>query len=319
MQNNYILIIGKSLIALRHYKILKSKLSEKKFFFLGRNKQLFYFNGNKFLNLKKKFNLDKICFYMIVICTTSDKHIFYLKKFYKNTKHIFVEKPFSNNLKEAQNFLKYYKTSRIKPKIQIGYNLRYLKSLKKFKLFVDNKKMGKIYYVNCYVGKSLDQWRNGKLNFAASKKNGGGALLELSHEIDYLKWIFGSLKLKTSYINPLKKFNYDIDQNVFAILSSESSGYKKIPINLTMDIINNIPERYCEIICEKGNIKLDIKLNKLEILTKKNNNFINFNKKDLDQSYIDQLVFFINSKENNSVLNIKDSIKTLEIIKKIKK
>ena len=86
-----------------------------------------------------------------------------------------------------------------------------------------------------------------------------------------------------------------------------------------MDIINNIPERYCEIICEKGNIKLDIKLNKLEILTKKNNNFINFNKKDLDQSYIDQLVFFINSKENNSVLNIKDSIKTLEIIKKIKK
>ena len=45
------------------------------------------------------------------------------------------------------------------------------------------------------VGQYLPDWRPGtdyKSGVSAQKDLGGGALLELSHELDYLQWFFGN-------------------------------------------------------------------------------------------------------------------------------
>ena len=106
-----------------------------------------------------------------------------------------IEKPLSDNLKkyeEASNTL-----LDLNEKIKIAYNLRYLNSMIFFKNFYENL-LGKIYSVQSEVGQNLIKWRpkkNYKHTVSSNKKLGGGALLELSHELDYLTWIFATFKV----------------------------------------------------------------------------------------------------------------------------
>ena len=61
---------------------------------------------------------------------------------------------------------------------------------------MQNKIVGKILSVRCEVGQFLPSWRPNidyRESVSARKALGGGALLELSHEIDYLMWIFGDI------------------------------------------------------------------------------------------------------------------------------
>lgn len=316
--NNQILIIGNSPIAIRHYKILKKFYPYKKIFFLKKYNTILHFNDGQFKKINN-INLKKLSFFLIVICTRSNHHISYAKKFFKKSKYIFIEKPLSNNLNEAIKFYKFYKLSKNKPQIKIGYNLRFLKSLIKFKYLVNKKVLGKIFYINCYVGKSIEFWRNGDLNIAATKKNGGGALFELSHEIDYLKWIFGDLKLKYSYINLIKKFNFNVDQSVFALFLCKKKRLNNLPINLTMDIISVDPKRFCEVICEKGNISIDMVSNQIILTERTKKKKIIFSKKDLEESYVEQFKYFLKSSKQNSISDIRNSAEIIKLIDQIKK
>ena len=62
--------------------------------------------------------------------------------------------------------------------------------------------------------------------------------------------------MKYSYINLIKKFNFNVDQSVFALFLCEKKRLNKLPINLTMDIISVDPKRFCEVICEKETFSL---------------------------------------------------------------
>jgi len=47
---------------------------------------------------------------------------------------------------------------------------------------------------SCYVGQDLTQWRTGRPvgdTYSSSRAGGGGVLRDLSHELDYLVWLFG--------------------------------------------------------------------------------------------------------------------------------
>ena len=100
--------------------------------------------------------------------------MYYLKYFLNKSNYILIEKPLSNNLKDAVEFLKKIKKRKITSKLLVGYNLKFMKILMKFNKLVSQKVLGKIYFVECNVGKSLLLWRNGNLNFAFTNVKHGG-------------------------------------------------------------------------------------------------------------------------------------------------
>ena len=75
----------------------------------------------------------------------------------------------------------------------VGYCLRYLESLIFFKEILSSCKFGKIRSAQISFSQHLSLWRK-NLNYedsvSAKKQLGGGILLEMSHELDYIQWIF---------------------------------------------------------------------------------------------------------------------------------
>ena len=111
----------------------------------------------------------------------------------------------------------YLKNKKIKA---LGYNLRFYNILNFLKKNL-KKYVGRIHSFNCESGYLLKKWRNKSYlkSVSASKKLGGGALLEMSHELDYLIWIFGKkFKCQAFYINS-RELNIDVEDNVKIIFN----------------------------------------------------------------------------------------------------
>ena len=176
-----VLIIGFGSIGKRHASILSQFKNIGKIFILTKQKSNIQ-NRIKNLNEIKLIDPD----YILICSRTSDhyKHLQFIEKNLKN-KIILVEKPL---FKESKNF-------KIKNnKVFVGYNFRYHPIIKYIKNFIKNKK---IFSVSVNCKSYLPHWRK---NIEYSKSNsakkifGGGVLLELSHEIDYIQWIFKKIK-----------------------------------------------------------------------------------------------------------------------------
>ena len=115
-----------------------------------------------------------------------------------------------------------------KSTLMVGYNLRYMKSLIKFREILSKKKIGKILSVRSEVGSYLPSWRKDtdyKKSVSAKKKLGGGVLLELSHDIDYLFWLFGKVEWVSATI--YKQSNLKIDTEDTAIITLGFLNNKK--------------------------------------------------------------------------------------------
>ena len=93
---------------------------------------------------------------------------------------------------------------------------------------------------------------------SAQKKLGGGVLLELSHEIDYIQWIFGTIRCVTAIVS--RQSDLDIDVEDTASLLMEIDGpveNKSIIASLNMDFVRHDTTRNCYAIGDKGTLSWD--------------------------------------------------------------
>jgi predicted dehydrogenase len=74
----------------------------------------------------------------------------------------------------------------------VAYNLRFHPLLSKLKDILDGEK--NMITANIYVGHYLPLWRpesDYRQNYSAWAREGGGVLRDISHELDYVSWLFG--------------------------------------------------------------------------------------------------------------------------------
>lgn len=122
---------------------------------------------------------------IVVVANETSKHHCTMKELnrleYRGV--VLIEKPIFDVRKERAN-----NTFR---KLLVAYNLRFHPVIQQLKKKVFDKK---IISVSCYAGQYLPGWRPDRDYrdlYSASLSLGGGVLRDLSHELDYLSWIFG--------------------------------------------------------------------------------------------------------------------------------
>lgn len=128
-----------------------------------------------------------------IIATPTSGHAGDLKSLADGTicKNILIEKPAGNSLKEGMTIKKM--ASRHKMTVSIAYNMRFLGIFDDIMAFLE-KNTGKIDLVKITAGQYLPEWRPAsdyRISYSAQREMGGGADLDLSHEIDYMLRLFG--------------------------------------------------------------------------------------------------------------------------------
>ena len=251
---NKVLIIGYGSSGQRYYKLIKKKYPNtivKIFSNFSENRKNFI----KFNKIKEfKPHITLFC----NPCTMRIKFLDLIKIF----KIVFFEKPLASNLNDGKK-IHYLKKNN--QKFYVGYNLRYYNRL----LFVNKifrSLVGIVYSFNCESGYFLPNWRmkNYLKSVSAQRKLGGGAILEMSHEIDYISWIFGkNFELKHYKLNS-KILNINVEDNVKIIFDFN----KKILGSLSLDFLSYKKKRFLIINGSKGSLKADLIKNKLFFLVK---------------------------------------------------
>jgi predicted dehydrogenase len=294
-----ILIIGYGSIGKRHAKILKKFNNVKKIYVYTKQK-IEGLSKLQNLNQIKKINPD----YIIISSKTSEhyKHLNFIeKKLSKKT--ILVEKPLFNN----------YKKLKIKNnKVIVGYNLRFHPIIHFLKKYIERKK---IYSVNISCESYLPKWRKNIVysnSNSAKKKYGGGVLLELSHELDYLQWIFSNVK-KINYAIVKKISNLKIDTEDFAVIGGRT---KITNFHVSLNFFSLHAQRKILVNGNNFSLEADLIKNTIKIIENNRKKIKKF-KINNNYTYIQQHRLLLNNDFKNAC-TYSEGIKLIKLIKKIK-
>ena len=193
----------------------------------------------------KQFSAD-----VAIIANSANNHMQSAVTFAKNGAHIFVEKPISVSLSDAKSLLSVCESEG--RQVAVGYNLRYSPSLNYFREQILGEAIGKILGFDCEVGQYLPEWRTNiryQDSVSAQKKYGGGALLELSHEIDYLGWIFGEWSWVSSNFSKVSQLEIDVEDYVNCIIAyKDNASGREVFGTLIQDLIRRDKTRFCYVV-----------------------------------------------------------------------
>ena len=270
-----ILIVGLGSIGKRHLKIVKEILPNSIIIAYGhdeRNKQ------DKILGIDKSFiDLKKVIDEkpdIAIISNPASLHVPVAKELALSGIDLLIEKPLSDNYFDARDLVKTCKLNNIK--LMTGFNLRYLPCLVFLRQQLQKSIIGRVMSIRIEVGQNLKKWRPNtdySKSVSANKNLGGGVLLELSHEIDYLSWLFGDVKWVFGHISHLSKLDLDVEDSANILIGLDRHAYNKnnVVASINMDFLRNDDTRYCYVIGEDGTLKCNLLKGSVEYFSKKIN------------------------------------------------
>lgn len=193
-------------------------------------------------------------FDLVVVANTTSQHLETLVKAFKAGAHVYVEKPVAH----AEQCLAELSSCLVSggPKVLVGCQLRMHPGLRKISEWINQNKLGKIYSVQVDLGEYLPDWHpweDYRQSYAALADQGGGVILTLIHELDYLQWLFG--KPESVYAIGGHRTSLEITVEDTALITFETQ--QGICIQLRMDYWRKPPVRRMSIVAEKALVDWD--------------------------------------------------------------
>jgi len=164
---------------------------------------------------------------------------------------IFIEKPLSDSLEGTAELAQVCEDAgRI---FMLGYTMRFHEPLRLLRQNLLDGAIGRVLCVRAEVGQYLPEWRphmDYRESVTARKALGGGVLLELSHEFDYLRWILGDFQSVWSRIARLGDLEIDVE-DIAEVLLTGSHGEL---VSVHLDMLRRSGERTCHIHGTEGSL-----------------------------------------------------------------
>lgn len=255
-----------------------------------------------------------------VIANPASLHIALAQALAESGTHLFIEKPMSDSLKGISRLLE--TCSSQETVLQVGYNLRFLSSLQRFRELLKEDVVGKVLSVRCEVGQYLPSWRpdiDYRQSVSAHQELGGGALLELSHEIDYLRWIFGEVEWVRATLSRQSELEIDVEDSAHLTMgfTNQSDGQQLVGV-VDLDFIRRDRTRLCTAIGENGTLRWNGLTGEVTLFESSTNEWreIYAHQNGRDDSYIAQWLSFLESIKENTTPAVtgEDGLRVLEII-----
>ncbi|MEK7500706.1 MAG: Gfo/Idh/MocA family oxidoreductase [Patescibacteria group bacterium] len=253
------LICGLGSIGQRHYRNLKL-LGQKDIivFRTGKGQHDFIaefiseFKPVVYTDLKTALS-QKPC--AVFVTNPTSQHLAVALRAAKAGSHLFIEKPLAHKLTGLGSLLSEIKRRNLVS--YVAYNLRFHPLLAEVKEWLDNaQEFGRAVSVHASLGELVidwHPWEDYRRSYACRKDLGGGVVLTQSHEIDYLRWLFGPIVSVNAVGGKLSDLDIDVD-DVAKVLFKFKSGAVG---SLDIDYLRRPPRRELEVITTKGVISWD--------------------------------------------------------------
>jgi len=286
-------------------------------------------NNSRVLKLKKKFNKFFITNNLkeavlgsdvVYICSPTNLHIESIKNVLKfSNPHFYIEKPLSYTIDNCKEIL--LKIKKRKKKVGMGYMLYNHPVIKFTKKLLNENKLGKVLFARAESGFYLPfwhPWEDYRDFYMSSLKQGGGALLDTSHEINYLQYFFGEVESVSGKVQTISNLEITSDDLTLANINFKN----KVQAQIHLDLLQFDEERYFKIIGSKSVLIGDLKNNFVKVFNLKSKKWkikkfsVNF-----DKIYHIQLDNFIRMIKNKSstICKSDSAFHTMQIIDAIRK
>ncbi|WP_406611045.1 Gfo/Idh/MocA family protein [Agarivorans sp. JK6] len=231
---------------------------------------------------------------------------------------ILIEKPLTVSLSDCE--LIHSAINNSHTPVAVGYCLRYLPSLMTLRDILDRKTIGTIYNAHVEIGQYLPDWRPNKCykeSVSANSELGGGALNELSHELDYAQLLFGALSVNHAVLRSSQELGLAVEDCVDIVASNEDSAL----INIHLDFLQRSAYRRCRIVGSRGALLLDLIKNEL-VMTTENGSQVLFSEPswDKNQMYLNMLRDFeaqIQGREHQTV-SVIEAMQSVALVQQVK-
>jgi len=301
-----ILIIGLGSIARKHIDAIRALEIDAKIYALRSNQNVII--EDKIENIFSLEHFD-IPIDFAIISNPTNLHYKYIQILAEKEIPLFIEKPALHSLENSDKLIQLVESNNVIT--YVACNLRFHPCLVFLKNYLKMEKT-RINEVNVYCGSYLPDWRLDKdfrKIYSANADMGGGVHLDLFHELDYTTWLFGfpnksvSIKRNVSCL--------DIDAVDYANYCLE---YHDFTANIVLNYYRKKTRRIIEIVSENKILLVDL-INNI-IVDEENNILIKKTNFVINQTYEDQISYFINCLTLNQkpMNSLKESIEVLKIV-----
>lgn len=229
-----------------------------------------------------------------------------------------IEKPVTTSIDDADSILR--AIEQYKTPVAVGYCLRYLPSTQKLKELFEDQVIGDLYNAHVEIGQYLPDWRptkNYRDSVSANRNLGGGALLELSHELDYAQWLLGPLKLQHAVLRSSRELGLDVEDMVDILATTNVNAV----VTIHLDFLQRKGYRHCSFVGSKGRIEWDLIQNEI-MLTREEGISVLYCDPiwDKNKMYLAMIEDFVQMIQGNthSCVELSEAVKTVSLINEIK-
>ncbi len=230
---------------------------------------------------------------------------------------LFIEKPISHSLENVDKLENEIRKRKLFT--YVAYNMRFHPIMNNLKELTSGDE--KPIYFRAICSSYLPNWRprqDYSKSYSAKKELGGGVILDLSHEIDYLTWLFGEIKDIDGYCGKISNLEIDGEDILDAQITCNSNRKG----NLHLDCFSRDKERKIQIYYNDKYIEGDLLKNTIKIIKKSGKEETIHHQCNLDDTYKDQIKYFFEQYYNKNLEvmnNFSEALKTFKKIMKFKK
>lgn len=164
--------------------------------------------------------------------------------------HLFIEKPLSHSLEGVDELIELCRGGVL---VQVGYNFRFHRPLELLREALRAGRIGRPVSLRAEVGQYLPDWRPGAdytQTATAQRRLGGGVLLELSHELDYARWLLGEVESVLAQSARAGDLEIDVEDTADVLLRFVGGATAAIHLNM----LERAPRRCCRVTGTDGTL-----------------------------------------------------------------
>jgi len=250
----------------------------------------------------------------VVVCSPTKFHQEQSVAAAQNGIPVLLEKPLTRNLQEGLELRNALTT--LNAKILLGYTYRWWPPLLEFKKQLKSGKIGKPLHAKFIMSAHLADWHPWERYqdfFMASKELGGGALLDESHFVDLMIWMFGMPEELYANVDKLSDLEIETDDNVDILIKYKDS----LRVMIHLDLFGRPHEKYISVTGDQGTLEWSFDPNNIResntVEQKWKEQVFDLERNEMFISVAKEFLDIINGKNNYSC-TIDDGVQVMQVL-----